>query len=174
MVVNGGSSSGKTSIARRLQELLPQVWLAWSVDDFVDALPADARHQEDTIEFALDGAVVVGPGFRRAEAAWLAGIAATARAGTGVILDDVFLGGSTSQQRVRAAFDGLRVLWVGVRCDPGVAAAREAGRGDRITGMAASQAHVVHRGVTYDVEVDTTTSSPVQCARAVLAAMTTP
>ena len=171
VVLNGGSSSGKTSIARCLQELLPEVWLRWSIDDFVAALPANGQHEESTIEFASDGAVAVGSGFRRAERAWVAGIAAMARAGTGVIVDDVFLSGSDSQERLRAGLHGLQVLWVGVHCDPGVAVAREASRGDRIAGMAASQAHVVHEGVVYDVEVDTSSGSPMRSARMVLAAV---
>jgi chloramphenicol 3-O phosphotransferase len=171
VVVNGGSSAGKTSIARCLQDLMPEVWLRWSIDDFVGALPATGPHREATIDFASDGAVEVGPGFRRAEAAWVAGIAAMARAGTGVIVDDVFLGGSVSQERLRAGFHGLQVLWVGVHCDPEVAVAREATRGDRIAGMAVSQADIVHEGVHYDVEVDTTDSSPLLSAQIVLEAI---
>jgi chloramphenicol 3-O phosphotransferase len=34
--------------------------------------------------------------------------------------------------------------------------------------MAASQAEVVHQGVVYDVEVDTSSSSPMQSAQTVL------
>jgi chloramphenicol 3-O phosphotransferase len=172
VVINGGSSSGKTTIARCLQGLLlPDVWLRWSIDDLVDALPPSGPQGEAAIEFSPDGSVTPGPAFRRAEEAWLAGLAATARSGTGVLLDDVFLGGSASQERVRAAVHGLQVLWVGVHCDPDVAAAREAGREDRAPGMAATQAHLVHRGVTYDVEVDTTTTTAEACARTVLSAV---
>ncbi|KJY30199.1 hypothetical protein VR45_28250, partial [Streptomyces sp. NRRL S-495] len=32
IVLNGGSSSGKTTLARALQNLLPDPWLAFSVD----------------------------------------------------------------------------------------------------------------------------------------------
>lgn len=171
VVINGGSSSGKTTTARRLQELLPDVWLRWSIDDLAAALPQQGQHEEPLIAFTSDGAVAPGPGFLRAQEAWLAGIAATARAGTGVVLDDVFLSGSVPQDRVEAALHGLQVLWVGVHCDPDVAAARERSRDDRAAGMAAAQAHAVHRGLVYDVEVDTTSSSPAECARTVLAAV---
>ena len=61
------------------------------------------------------------------------------------------------------------MLWVGVRCDGAVAAGREIARGDRVTGMAASQADLVHRGVTYDLEVDTTHTESMECARAIAA-----
>lgn len=101
------------------------------------------------------------------------GVAATARAGAQVILDDVFLGGGGSQRRWRTVLDGLDVLWVGVRCDSAVAAGREIARG---TGsrMAASQAEVVHRGVVYDLKVDTTHTESLACARTIAARLTRP
>jgi hypothetical protein len=46
-------------------------------------------------------------------------------------------------------------------------AGRELARGDRIAGMAASQAEVVHEGVKYDVEVDTTHAEAIDCARTI-------
>ncbi len=49
--------------------------------------------------------------------------------------------------------------------DAEVATARELARGDRVTGMAAWQAELAHKGVTYDVVVDTTRSVALNCAR---------
>ncbi|MFC7220277.1 chloramphenicol phosphotransferase CPT [Streptomyces polyrhachis] len=169
IVLNGGSSSGKSGIARCLQAVLPDPWLALGTDTFVDALPAAMRASDAGIEFAPDGGVVVGPQFRTLEAAWIAGVAAMARAGARVIVDEVFLGGPDSQQRWRTALCGVGVLWVGVRCDSAVAAEREIARGDRVVGMAAAQAELVHRDVVYDLEVDTTRAGAMECARAVAA-----
>jgi chloramphenicol 3-O phosphotransferase len=125
IILNGGSSSGKSGITRCLQAVLPDPW--------------------------LDGVV------------------ATARAGARIIIDEVFLGGAAGQQRWQKALGGLDVLWAGVRCDGEVAAGREIARGDRVQGMAASQAEVVHQGVFYDVEVDTTHTEALACARAIAA-----
>ncbi|WP_460335240.1 chloramphenicol phosphotransferase CPT [Actinoallomurus acanthiterrae] len=169
IVLNGGSSSGKSGIARCLQAVLPDPWLAVSVDTLVEAMPASMRTSETGIEFAADGGVSVGSEFRELEAAWMAGIAAMARAGARVIVDDVFLGGAESQQRWQKALDGLDVLWVGVRCESAVAAGREIARGDRARGMAASQAEAAHRGVLYDLEVDTTRTESLECARTIAA-----
>jgi chloramphenicol 3-O phosphotransferase len=102
----------------------------------------------------------------------MAGVAAMAQAGARIIVDDVFLGGAASQQRWQQALGPLPVLWVGVRCDGAVAAAREIARGDRPAGMAASQAEVVHQGVSYDVEVDTTHTEALDCARTIAARVT--
>ena len=38
-----------------------------------------------------------------------------------------------------------------------------------MTGMAASQADVVHQGVVYDLQVDTTHTEALECARAIAA-----
>ncbi|MFF8382221.1 chloramphenicol phosphotransferase CPT [Streptomyces kanasensis] len=169
IVINGGSSSGKSGIIRCLQAVLPDPWLALGTDTLVDAMPASLQTSDGGIDFAPDGEVVVGPEFRRLEAAWIEGVAAMARAGARVVVDEVFLGGASSQRRWQDALDGLRVLWVGVRCDAAVAAGREVARGDRTVGMAASQAESVHRGVRYDLEVDSTHAEAMECARVVAA-----
>ncbi|MBV2353965.1 chloramphenicol phosphotransferase CPT [Streptomyces sp. J2-1] len=169
IVLNGGSSAGKSGIARCLQAVLPGAWLALGTDTLVDALPAVMRAGGAGIGFAPDGEVSVGPEFRETEAAWIAGVAAMARAGARIVVDEVFLGGPASQERWRTALDGVGVLWVGVRCDARVAAGRETARGDRTPGMAAHQADLVHRGVRYDLEVDTTATEALECARAIAA-----
>jgi chloramphenicol 3-O phosphotransferase len=95
------------------------------------------------------------------------GLAAMGRAGSGLIIDEVFLGGGWSQQRLAAALAGLPVVWVGVHCDPEVAAVRERSRSDRVGGMARLQALRVHEGVVYDLVVDTTAASAADCAGAI-------
>ncbi|MFD6419622.1 chloramphenicol phosphotransferase CPT [Streptomyces sp. NPDC060194] len=169
IVLNGGSSSGKSGIVRCLQEVLPDPWLAAAIDTFVDALPARLRSGSDAdgIAFAPDGGVSVGPAFRALEAAWRAGVAATARAGARVIVDDVLLGGPASQVPWQQALTGLDVLWVGVHCDPAVAEGRATARGDRPPGMATTQAALVHQGVSYDLEIDTTHTESLTCARVI-------
>jgi chloramphenicol 3-O phosphotransferase len=171
IVLNGGSSSGKTGIARCLQTVLPEPWLAFSIDDFVDSMPPALQESDAGLEVAADGGVSVGADFMRLEAAWRAGLGATVRAGARVVVDDVFLGGPHSQERWRGALAGLDVLWVGVRCDAAVAAEREIARGDRVRGMAEKQAETVHQGVVYDIEVDTTRTGSLDCARAIAGAV---
>ena len=169
IVLNGGSSSGKSGIARCLQAVLPDPWLALGVDTLIAAMPASMQASDAGIEFGSDGEVIVGPEFRALDAAWIEGVAAMARAGARIIVDEVFLGGADSQQRWQKHLGGLEVLWVGVRCEGAVAADREVARGNRVTGMAASQADVVHQGVAYDLEVDTTHAEAMRAALAIAA-----
>ncbi|MDW4908988.1 chloramphenicol phosphotransferase CPT [Streptomyces sp. ADMS] len=172
IILNGGSSSGKSGIVRCLQAVLPNPWLAFGCDSFVDALPARMQESDAGIAVAADGGVSVGADFLALEAAWREGVVAMVRAGARVIIDDVFLGGAASQQRWQKALGEVGeagVLWVGVRCESAVAAGREVARGDRVRGMAAAQADVVHEGVVYDLEVDTSRTESLVCAQAIAA-----
>jgi chloramphenicol 3-O phosphotransferase len=137
IVLNGVSSSGKSSIARALQAQFPDAWLTMRIDDLIAAMPEWIMTRVAGIAFEPDGRVRVGAEFARLEQAWMRGVAAMARAGAGVIVDDVWLSGAASQARWRAALGDVATLWVGVHCDPAVLAERERARGDRIIGMAA-------------------------------------
>jgi len=169
IILNGGSSSGKSSIARALQSVLDRPWLTFGADTLVEALPERLRSGGDGLVIGPDGEVTPGEDFRRLDEAWARGMAGCARAGAHLVIDEIFLGGPASQQRWRDALAGMDVLWVGVRCAPEVAAAREAARGDRVTGMARSQAESVHLGVSYDLEVDTSRTDAAACARTIAA-----
>ena len=167
IILNGGSSSGKTSIAIALQNLLPEPWLRFSIDDLVDAMPSSLVESSDGVGIGSDGTVRPGGAFRRLESVWMQGIAAMIHGGAAVIIDDVFLTGIEGRQRWEAVLVNLPVLWVGVHCDAEVAAQREQRRPDRVRGMAEHQAAAVHVGMTYDVAVDTTHRSAEDCAHSI-------
>lgn len=171
VVLNGGSSAGKSTIASSLQALLAKPWLTIGVDNLIDALGPAATGSGSVITFSPDGGVDTGELFRQAEGAWYQGLAAIARSGTGVIIDESFLGGGASQFRLSSALADLKVLWVGVHCDPEVASSREVSRTNRVRGMARAQSSLVHEGVNYDVEVDTSETSAIECAHLILARM---
>ncbi|HEX2903835.1 MAG TPA: zeta toxin family protein [Jatrophihabitans sp.] len=153
LVLNGGSSSGKTSLARVLQRTLPGSWLRFGVDDLVEACPP-AMSTDDGLHIADDGVVSAGPAFQEAERHWMAGIARMAELGALIIVEDNFVSGPSAQARWRSALRGVHVGWVGVLCAPEVAQERERRRGDRAFGMAAHQATRVHAGIDYDLRVD--------------------
>ena len=171
IVLNGGSSAGKSSIARALQDILPGLWLTFGIDVLAEALPGRGDDPRSGLVLEPDGTVTVRPEFRVIQDIWYQGLADMARRGARLILDEVFLAGGAGQQRLRGLLGDLDVLWAGVHCDPLVAAGREAARPDRIPGMAMSQAVAVHAGLHYDVEVDTTRCSALACARRIAEAV---
>ncbi|WP_201716309.1 chloramphenicol phosphotransferase CPT family protein [Rossellomorea arthrocnemi] len=168
MILNGGSSSGKTTLAKSLQHSSTESWLRFSIDDLIQAMPGAMREKDSGIKLDEDGSVTPGEEFRKLESAWMHGIGEMARRGARIIIDDVFLSGVEARKRWEASLEGLQVLWVGVFCDPPVAALREKERGDRIEGMAVTQAASVHEGMLYDIKVDTTKISPEECARFII------
>jgi chloramphenicol 3-O phosphotransferase len=122
IVLNGGSSSGKSSLARALQDVLPGPWLRLGVDDLIDAMPARLLGPGG-LDLSDDGQVGVGTAFTVVEEHWMAGVAAIARHGGQVIVEDNFVSGPAAQRRWTTALSGIETRWVGVRCSAEVAAA---------------------------------------------------
>lgn len=171
IVLNGTSSSGKSSLGRALQNVLPGTWLLFGIDTLIAALPWRLYGTDEGHAIHEDGTIDVGPVFATEQARWRGAIAALVRSGSNVILDEVLLRGGEEQAEWRTALDGLDVTWVKVHCDVDVAEARERARGDRALNMARAQSLVVHEGVVYDVEVDTTSTAPDALAAQIQAAL---
>jgi chloramphenicol 3-O phosphotransferase len=184
--LNGTSSSGKTSISRALQDAAAVPLLHTGLDHFLDAFPkrffsmnsreADAEwfrvvvQERATNDGAVDGprlsSVSLGPSGLRFVTAMYKAIATITREGIDCIVDDTVYS-NDAYHAARRAFDGIDVVSVGVRCSLDVAELREAQRGDRLPGGAATFDHV-HENRVYDVEVDTTRTSPHECASKIL------
>ena len=99
IVLNGGSSAGKSGIVRCLQSVLPDPWLSLGTDQLIEAMPTLSPTAATGIEFTPDGEVIVEPEFRALEAAWMAGVAAMARAGARIILDEILPSGAGQSPR---------------------------------------------------------------------------
>jgi chloramphenicol 3-O phosphotransferase len=168
LLLNGASSAGKTSLALAIQALLPEPWLTLGIDTLIGAMPLKLLGTPDGLTIHADGQITVGPGWRALEDDWRRALGAMARAGVRLVIDEVMLGGATGQASWNEALAGLGVLWVAVRCEPAELARREAARGDRVAGMSALQVPVVHAGVAYDLELDTTRLGADECARQVV------
>jgi len=74
IVLNGGSSSGKSTLVETLQELLPDLWLTFDVDAFIDSLPGHGDSPRADITFQPNGDVETGSKFRAREDAWRTGL----------------------------------------------------------------------------------------------------
>ena len=163
MVLNGGSSSGVTSLARAAQVRLAGDWLLVGVDVFLWTTAPSLLAGPDGLSIE-DGVVVPGARFSAQSDAWRHAVATLARRGADVLVDDVFVGAAAEQRRWEAALEGVDATFVALRCEAGEATRRERARGDRQPGMAAAQADAVHAGVRYDVQLDSTTAGTAQLA----------
>jgi chloramphenicol 3-O phosphotransferase len=155
ILLNGASSSGKSSIARQLQLVLDPPHFHMPVDAINSMRAREKSLELDPAE--LDAVLArTRAGFHRA-------VAGMARAGNDVIADHVL----SERWRLLDCLEvmaGLQVVFVGVRCSPAELERRERARGDREPGQAARQQDSVHALGCYDVEVDTTSASPRECA----------
>jgi chloramphenicol 3-O phosphotransferase len=174
VLLHGASSSGKTTVARAVQRISDEPWLRLGIDAFWSAI--DERWMEHGSRAAEgcfwleDGRIVPGPICQRLAAGMRAALGALARAGNDVLVDDVFIDPAWLDGW-REELAGLEWLLVGVLAPLEVLEERETARGNRIAGEARAQFDVIHRGIDYELTVDTSTQSPEDCARAILAAI---
>lgn len=189
ILLNGSSSSGKTTLAEKLQQLLPEPYQYIALDQFRDGMPMRVRGLNappgtegarglNVVPASLNGEPVTEIRFGDFGEAVLAGmrrtVAAFAQQGIPVIVDDLLF-------KREYLYDYLDVLdlsssWlIGVRCDLDVVNARESSRIGRFPGTATAHFNLVHEHVfEYDLEVDTTMASPRTVAEAVMERLASP
>ena len=71
------------------------------------------------------------------------------------------------RRETEALLEGFEVRFVGIFAPLDELEARERERGDRIIGLARWQFDRVHKGVAYDLEIDTTGATPMECAETI-------
>ncbi|QYI99645.1 AAA family ATPase [Thalassovita mediterranea] len=177
VILNGTSSSGKTSLARAIQRLAKGPVLRVSMDDFLEMMPPRFANDDEAFSFRLvpdatPAEVEIGTG-SYGEAlmrGMRASVAALADQGLGLVVDDVMLG-AHDQQHYREVLARHEVTFIAVRCALETAEQRERERGDRDIGMARWQFTRVHAGRDYDLEVSTDDASPDEGARVILGAV---
>jgi chloramphenicol 3-O phosphotransferase len=157
VVLNGPSSSGKSTLSRYLCENLVEHHLHIELDAF--------RNMEPTNYWD------VGQQLAQVRVAALCrAINATAatfsRHGQPVIVDHVL--SSDAWHYMLEDLIGLPVLVIGVFCSLEILIERELTRGDRKIGLAKSQFDSIHTKRHYDHVVDTSSSSALDCAQSIL------
>lgn len=169
ILLNGVGSVGKSSIAKALQRIAREPFLHMAMDNFIDTMPPALFEAPDGMVFTPgthDGRpsieITVGPAAERAFRGMRFAMAAMARQGNNLIIDDVLIGNDAAEYR--EALAGLTVHWVGVFAPLDVLEERERRRGDRDIGLARWQFDRVHQGIRYDLEIDTSGATPEECA----------
>jgi len=177
IILNGVGSVGKSSIARALQQITAEPFLHVAMDAFLDMLPTSYMNHPDGLVFDDESkvgpsvvAVRTGPVAARAFRGMRRAIAALAGEGNNLIVDDVMLDAEMNEYRTLLA--GFQVSFVGIFAPLAIIEERESLRRDRIIGLARWQFDRVHRGRTYDLEIDASTSTPEICALKIKEALT--
>ena len=170
VLLNGVGSAGKSSIARALQTITVEPFLHVQMDTFIGMLPDALQDHADgfsyeTIQQGGKPSVVIrtGPVGARTLRGMRHAIAAMAGQGNNLIVDDVLCNGEIADYvELLSVFD---LHLVGVMAPLDVLEAREAKRADRTPGLARWQYERVHKDTCYDLEVDTSRLTPLECAR---------
>ncbi len=173
IVLNGTSSSGKSSVLRALQQVLDEPYLDAGIDKFIFMLPKrylDAPLWHEVFKYTcripddpLSLVIRAGPLGHQLMAGMHRSIATLAEAGLNVLADHVLLEPAWVRECAEM-FGKFNALLVGIRCPLEVLEQRERSRRDRTVGQARAQFDLVHAHGVYDVEVDTSILSPMDCA----------
>jgi len=169
ILLNGVGSVGKSSIARALQTITTETFLHVSMDAFMDMMPAASFEHSDGVTFETiqeDGkpSVIIRTGHVAARVfrGMRHAVAAMAAQGNNMILDEVLLEGEKREYPELLAPFELHL--VGVFAPLEVIEARERERGDRMIGLARWQYERVHKDMTYELEIETSSATPMECA----------
>lgn len=162
VILNGTSSSGKTSILHALQNMLLEPYLECGIDKFIWMLPK--RYLDHPLwDEILGKADHAGQAGQTLFSGMHHAIAALSRCGNNVLADHVLV--ETAWVRECAhLFAGLPAYLVAIRCPLAVLEERERSRRNHTLGQAALQYPIVHQGLSYDCEVDTSILSVQDCA----------
>lgn len=163
VLLNGTTSSGKSSILRHLQATLDGPFLDAGIDKFIWMLPERYLSERELWDTVLGHAAYAGPLGRRLFSGMHHAIAALARAGNHLLADHVLVEPGWVRECAELLSD-LPAHLIGVRCPLEVVEQRERERGDRTLGQARKQFDLAHAHGIYDLEIDTSLASPEACA----------
>jgi chloramphenicol 3-O phosphotransferase len=165
IILNGTSSSGKTSLVKVLQDTFTDPYLEAGIDKFIFMLPK--RYLDRPLwDDVLGKASHAGETGNRLVASMHQAIETLSLSGMNVIVDHVLVERPWWQD-CAMRFSHLPAYLVGVHCPLKVLEQREKSRGNRTLGQARAQYEIVHGLGIYDVEVDTSRLTPVDCARVI-------
>lgn len=157
LLLNGASSSGKSSIGKALLPLLADPWFLVPVDSISGMRSTVHTRQLDEAEIK-QMLMRTRRGYHRV-------VAALASEGNNVIMDYP-LSEPWRLADLLEVLDGYDVTLVDVRCSTAELDRRERARQDRPIGLAGSQSVFEH--TERDIVVDTTTESAESCAHTIM------
>lgn len=171
ILLNGTSSSGKTSTANALQDLLTEPYLETGIDKYIFMLPR--RYLVPPLwHDVLGSATHAGAVGNRLVSGMHHAALALLQTGNNVLLDHVLVEKEWVSEAARL-FANERAYLVAIDCPLLVLEQRERARGNRTLGQAGAQFPLVHAFGVYDFRVDTSTLDARACAAQIQSHITT-
>ncbi len=182
--LNGPSSSGKTTLAKALQEALSDPYLHIGIDKLIGFMPQKINNWTGgfaPLGFSWEPAVDptghpvnkihAGPFAKRITHTLKAIAHLLASQDYHLIIDDIALCGAIEIEEWKQTFKNYNVLYVGVTTPLPILEERERSRGDRFLGSARGQYFKVHENASYDLEIDTHAHSLEENVAKIIAAV---
>lgn len=155
--LHGASSSGKSTIARALQDRIERPFWHISIDHLRDAGVLPMRRFRSGEFRWSEARAAFFDGFHRS-------LRAYADAGNDLILEHI-LDTDGWLDALTELLAGHDVFFVGVHCPLELLIEREVARGDRPVGSARQDYETVHVGKVYDVELNSTDGTDANVER---------
>ena len=159
ILLNGPSSSGKSTLARalkkKIKEKLNREYLIVSIDDHMKIAEDETIYEDDVWEISGEMCGAVRHGLEKAD---------------GAIVDHVITSGRIYEQFMELT-DTAPVLKVRVTCPIDVLLKREQRRGNRAAGSAQASYDYLYPKDGYDITVDTSLRTAEGCAGEIMDAM---
>jgi chloramphenicol 3-O phosphotransferase len=165
--LNGPSSSGKTTLAKALQQAFEQPYLHIGLDRVIGMMPDKLNNWEGEpapLGFSWKSSVdetghivqeiQTGPFAEKMIQTFMEIVLSMAKIGHYIIIDDVSFG-KCQVDTWREVLKDFNVLWIGINAPLDILEQREQARGNRILGSARAQNLRVHQGMHYDLEFET-------------------
>ena len=156
IILNGVSSSGKTTLSKALQNAFSEEYLALGIDDIIGMLPTGLPDTgvEDTV--------------RKCQTILHGFIRLLSDTGHNVIVDNIILASFGTLDECVTSLKDYQVMMVRLNCPAHELRRREQKRGDRSIGNGESQIDDLVPTDTYDVVVNTYEESIDQCVNRIL------
>lgn len=165
--LNGPSSSGKTTLAKALQQASDALFLHVSLDKIIGWMPEKVNdwtggkaplgfsfQQGTDASGSLTQELQSGPYAEKIVQTFQEVVLTLAKMGHHLIIEDLSFG-KKEVDLWKELLKPFKVLWVGVKAPLPILEQREKERGNRMRGSARGQFHTVHTDATYDLDVDT-------------------
>lgn len=169
--LNGPSSSGKTTLAKALQESCDAPFLHIGIDRVIGMMPSKLNNwtggeapQGFSWKSSFDETghpiqeLQMGPFAEKIHCTLKELVLTLSKMGHYVIIDDVSFG-KKAVEEWRSLLRDYKVLWIGITTPLPMLEEREKNRENRIKGSARAQYYKVHEGTQYDLEFDTNKES---------------
>lgn len=176
--LNGTSSAGKTSIAKKLQEFADVPFLHIGIDTFffmlhpryiMEGAESELGYQFIRVDDEEGPKLIVKSGTegKRISHVMRRSMKALEKNGLNLIIDEVLFSDEDYWDYLEL-FEESRVIFVAVKPPVEVAESREKARGDRVLGLARGLYPIVYPNKHYDLEIDSSRLTPEASARQIL------